>query len=118
MPRNGSTKTAELRQRRDAPLATPTDLTRSATKDITGAMNAVLADVVQERVAVKRRHRLGRQAHCLALRAEGGVAVERWCYGRVLANGLVRPRDIRPEPQRRPHARERLANMLKTIGES
>src|SRR5437660_9027730 len=45
MRRNGSTKTAELRQRRDAPLATPTDLTRSATKDITGAMNAVLADV-------------------------------------------------------------------------
>ncbi len=45
MRRNGSAKTAELRQRRDAPLATPTDLTRSATKDITGAMNAVLADV-------------------------------------------------------------------------
>jgi starvation-inducible DNA-binding protein len=34
MRRNGSTKTAELRQRRDAPLTTPTDLTRSATKDI------------------------------------------------------------------------------------
>jgi starvation-inducible DNA-binding protein len=42
---NGSTKTAELRQRRDAPLRTPTDLTRSATKDIAGAMNAILADV-------------------------------------------------------------------------
>src|ERR1051326_7823690 len=38
------TKMAELRQRRDAPLATPTDLTRSATKDITAAMNAILAD--------------------------------------------------------------------------
>src|SRR3954466_10656246 len=45
MSKNGSTKTAELQQRRDAPLATPTDLTRSATKDITGAMNAILADV-------------------------------------------------------------------------
>jgi starvation-inducible DNA-binding protein len=45
MRRNGSTKTAELRQGRAAPLATPTDLTRSATKDIAGAMNAILADV-------------------------------------------------------------------------
>src|ERR1700716_4691032 len=45
MRKNGSTKTAELRQRRDAPLMTPTDLTRSATKDIAGAMNAILADV-------------------------------------------------------------------------
>src|SRR3981189_1241286 len=45
MKRNGSTKTTELRQRRDAPLRTPPDLTRSATKDIAGAMNAVLADV-------------------------------------------------------------------------
>jgi hypothetical protein len=41
MSRNSSTKTAELRQRRDAPLATPTDLTRAATKDIAGAMNAM-----------------------------------------------------------------------------
>src|SRR5437764_3554636 len=45
MKRNNSTKTAELRQRRDVPLAVPTDLTRSATKDIAGAMNAILADV-------------------------------------------------------------------------
>src|SRR6202162_4679714 len=45
MRKNVSTKTAELRQRRDAPLTTPTDLTRSATKDIAGAMNAILADV-------------------------------------------------------------------------
>src|SRR5213082_2179679 len=43
--RKNSTKTAELRQRRDVPLAVPTDLTRSATKDIAGAMNAILADV-------------------------------------------------------------------------
>src|SRR6266446_6701179 len=45
MRRNGSTKTAELRQRLDAPLTTPTDLALSATKDIAGAMNAILADV-------------------------------------------------------------------------
>src|ERR1700745_1401470 len=56
MRRNGSTKTAELRQRRDAPLATPTDLTRSATKDITGAMNAILADVFALYLKTKNFH--------------------------------------------------------------
>src|SRR5437868_14039501 len=38
-------KTSELVQRRDAPLATRTDLSRAGVKDITGAMNAILADV-------------------------------------------------------------------------
>src|ERR1700692_1513917 len=56
MRRNGSTKTAELRQRRDAPLTTPTDLTRSATKDIAGAMNAVLADVFALYLKTKNFH--------------------------------------------------------------
>src|SRR5882724_12164721 len=56
MRRNGSTKTAELRQRRDAPLATPTDLTRSATKHITGAMNAILADVFALYLKTKNFH--------------------------------------------------------------
>src|ERR1700704_4167907 len=56
MRRNGSTKTAELRQRRDAPLTTPTDLTRSATKDITGAMNAILADVFALYLKTKNFH--------------------------------------------------------------
>jgi starvation-inducible DNA-binding protein len=56
MKRDGSTKMAELRQRRDAPLATPTDLTRSATKDITGAMNAILADVFALYVKTKNFH--------------------------------------------------------------
>src|SRR6266516_3830121 len=56
MPRNGSTKTAELRQRRDAPLTTPTDLTRSATKDIAGAMNAILADVFALYLKTKNFH--------------------------------------------------------------
>src|ERR1700680_1904618 len=56
MRKNGSTKTAELRQRRDAPLTTPTDLTRSATKDITGAMNAILADVFALYLKTKNFH--------------------------------------------------------------
>jgi starvation-inducible DNA-binding protein len=56
MRRNGSTKTAELRQRREAPLATPTDLTRSATKDIAGAMNAILADVFALYLKTKNFH--------------------------------------------------------------
>jgi starvation-inducible DNA-binding protein len=46
MSRNSSTKTSELLREREAPLATPTDLTPSATKDIAGAMNAILADVL------------------------------------------------------------------------
>ena len=56
MRRNGSTKTAELRQRRDAPLTTPTDLTGSATKDISGAMNAILADVFALYLKTKNFH--------------------------------------------------------------
>ena len=56
MRKNGSTKTAELRQRRDAPLTTPTDLTRSATKDISGAMNAILADVFALYLKTKNFH--------------------------------------------------------------
>jgi starvation-inducible DNA-binding protein len=56
MPKNGSTKTAELRQRRDAPLRIPTDLTRSATKDIAGAMNAILADVFALYLKTKNFH--------------------------------------------------------------
>src|ERR1700737_3278453 len=56
MRRNGSTKMAELRQRRDAPLTTPTDLTRSATKDISGAMNAILADVFALYLKTKNFH--------------------------------------------------------------
>src|SRR6058998_3639721 len=56
MRRNNSTKTTELRQRRDAPLTTPTDLTRSATKDIAGAMNAILADVFALYLKTKNFH--------------------------------------------------------------
>src|SRR6266498_2129444 len=47
---------AELLHRRDAPLETRTDLTRSATKDISGTMNAILADVFALYVKSKNFH--------------------------------------------------------------
>ena len=56
MKRNNSTKTAELRQKRDIPLTVPTDLTRSAVKDIAGAMNAILADVFALYLKTKNFH--------------------------------------------------------------
>ena len=56
MKRNNSKKTSELLRRREAPLATPTDLTRSATKDIAGAMNAILADVFALYMKTKNFH--------------------------------------------------------------
>ncbi len=46
----------ELEQRQQAPLATPTDLGSSATKDITGAMNAILADVFALYLKTKNFH--------------------------------------------------------------
>jgi starvation-inducible DNA-binding protein len=56
MKTSHSTKTIELLHRRDAPLETPTDLTRSATKDIAAAMNAILADVFALYVKTKNFH--------------------------------------------------------------
>ena len=56
MRRNNSTKTAELRQKRDIPLTIPTDLARSAVKDIAGAMNAILADVFALCLKTKNFH--------------------------------------------------------------
>src|SRR5882672_9978171 len=56
MRRNNSTKTAELRQKRDIPLTVPTDLTRSAVKDIAGAMNAILADMFALYLKTKNFH--------------------------------------------------------------
>src|SRR5437870_7779962 len=56
MRRNNSTKTAELRQKRDIPLTIPTDLTRSATRDIAGAMNAILADLFALYLKTKNFH--------------------------------------------------------------
>jgi starvation-inducible DNA-binding protein len=56
MNKANSKKTSELLQRRDARLETRTDLTASATKDITAAMNAILADVFALYVKTKNFH--------------------------------------------------------------
>ncbi|HSS18011.1 MAG TPA: DNA starvation/stationary phase protection protein, partial [Candidatus Dormibacteraeota bacterium] len=56
MNKPNSKKTSELLRRRDAPLETRTDLTASAKKDITAAMNAILADVFALYVKTKNFH--------------------------------------------------------------
>jgi starvation-inducible DNA-binding protein len=56
MKKTNSKKTIELLHRRDAPLETPTDLTHSATRDIAGAMNAILADVFALYLKTKNFH--------------------------------------------------------------
>lgn len=56
MPKPNATKTENLIQRRKAPLATPTDLKAAATKDIAGAMNAILADVFALYMKTKNFH--------------------------------------------------------------
>ncbi len=56
MKNPSTTKTSELLQRRRAPLATRTDLTAAATKDIAGAMNAILADVFALYLKTKNFH--------------------------------------------------------------
>jgi starvation-inducible DNA-binding protein len=45
MKRHAIERIAELERRRQAPLATPTDLEQGAAKDIAAALNLVLADV-------------------------------------------------------------------------
>jgi starvation-inducible DNA-binding protein len=56
MNKSNSKKNSELLHRRGAPLETRTDLTRSATKDISGAMNAMLADVFALYLKTKNFH--------------------------------------------------------------
>ncbi len=56
MKKPNAKKTQELIGRRNAPLATRTDLTSSATKDIAGAMNAILADVFALYLKTKNFH--------------------------------------------------------------
>jgi starvation-inducible DNA-binding protein len=46
----------ELAQRRDAPLETPTDLGQAATRDISAAMNGILADVFALYLKTKNFH--------------------------------------------------------------
>jgi starvation-inducible DNA-binding protein len=49
-------KVQELKQRQRAPLNTPTDLTADATRDISAAMNAILADVFALYLKTKNFH--------------------------------------------------------------
>jgi len=49
-------KTTELKKKRGAAIATPTDLGASATKDLTGALNAILADVFAIYLKTKNFH--------------------------------------------------------------
>src|SRR5207237_54087 len=56
MNKVNSKKRPELAQRRDAPLATRTDLSHAAVKDITGTMNAILADVFALYLKTKNFH--------------------------------------------------------------
>jgi starvation-inducible DNA-binding protein len=49
-------KRQELTTRRDAPVRTPTDLGPAATRDITAAMNAILADVFALYLKTKNFH--------------------------------------------------------------
>jgi len=53
---NDDIKQEQLRRRREAPLITPTDLGASASKDIAGGMNAILADVFALYVKTKNFH--------------------------------------------------------------
>src|SRR5271169_4680877 len=48
--------THELKRRQETPLLTPTDLKGAATKDISGAMNAILADVFALYMKTKNFH--------------------------------------------------------------
>jgi starvation-inducible DNA-binding protein len=56
MNKSTSNKKSELTQRRDAPLATRTDLSRNAVKDISAAMNVILADVFALYLKTKNFH--------------------------------------------------------------
>jgi starvation-inducible DNA-binding protein len=56
MKRTVSTKNSESRHRRDTRLATPTDLSASATESISEAMNTVLADVFALYLKTKNFH--------------------------------------------------------------
>ncbi len=53
---NESNRRGELRGRRDAPLITPTDLGATASADIAGGMNAILADVFTLYLKTKNFH--------------------------------------------------------------
>jgi starvation-inducible DNA-binding protein len=55
-PTPSKKKMPELKVRQRSPLATPTDLKAAATKDITGALNGILADVFAIYLKTKNFH--------------------------------------------------------------
>src|SRR6202140_3772301 len=56
MKKSDAKKVRDLKTRQEGPLLTPTDLKASATKDIAGAMNAILADVFALYLKTKNFH--------------------------------------------------------------
>ena len=56
MKKPSASKVRDLKTRRSAPLVTPTDLKAPATKDISGAMNGILADVFALYLKTKNFH--------------------------------------------------------------
>jgi starvation-inducible DNA-binding protein len=56
MPRANPANVRELKELQRAPLRTPTDLTAEATRDVTGALNAILADVFALYLKTKNFH--------------------------------------------------------------
>ena len=56
MTTSTTTPRSQLKQRQRAPLSTPTDLTAEATRDVAGALNAILADVFALYVKTKNFH--------------------------------------------------------------
>ena len=56
MKKPSATKVQDMKDRRNSPLVTPTDLKTAATKDIAGAMNGILADVFALYLKTKNFH--------------------------------------------------------------
>jgi starvation-inducible DNA-binding protein len=56
MAKKSTSKTDELKRRRQAPLITPTDLSAKATRDIAGGLNGILADVFALYLKTKNFH--------------------------------------------------------------
>ena len=56
MKKSVAAKRRNLEGEREAPLVTPTDLKRAATRDISGSMNAILADVFALYLKTKNFH--------------------------------------------------------------
>ncbi|VCU72508.1 DNA protection during starvation protein [Pigmentiphaga humi] len=56
MKRIDPERQAKLKKRRAAPLATPSDLSAEATRDLSGVMNAILADVFALYLKTKNFH--------------------------------------------------------------